>query len=220
MEALIAGTSSSAATADGEGTIPGTPSSEPMTTALWSSGTLIPVNTGTLTGPGTTNFVPDNTNGTAGLQNSTRFFEVNLRNAGTTFLTGTTATIDRLNVRGASSGLNIRAGAQLNTTISSYVDNGTLTVNGVLDTTSLFVLLPRRGFTNGERMITIRDAVIAQYERAARAAGATAAYRGAVSEEVWQVTETQDLAGPAVVAWFTAACGGAPGGSECVHIAP
>lgn len=46
-----------------------------------------------------------------------------------------------------------------------------------------------------ERMITIRDAVIAQYERAARAAGATAAYRGAVSEEVWQVTETQDLAG-------------------------
>jgi hypothetical protein len=34
MEALIAGTSSSAATADGEGTIPGTPSSEPMTTAL------------------------------------------------------------------------------------------------------------------------------------------------------------------------------------------
>jgi len=140
MEALIAGTSSSAATADGEGTIPGTPSSEPMTTALWSSGTLIPVSTGALTGPGSTNFVPDNTNGTAGLQNSTRFFEVNLRNAGTTFLTGTTVTIDRLNVRGASSGLNIRSGAQLNTTISSFVDNGTLTVNGVLDTTSLFVL--------------------------------------------------------------------------------
>lgn len=140
VDALLAGSSASAATADGEGTIPGTPANEPMTTALWSAGTLIPVSTGTLTGPGTTNFVPDNTNGTAGLQNSTRFFEVNLRNAGTTFLTGTTVTIDRLNVRGANAGLNIRSGAQLNTTISSFVDNGTLTVNGVLDTTSLFVL--------------------------------------------------------------------------------
>jgi uncharacterized protein with beta-barrel porin domain len=116
------------------------PADQALTTALWTSGTLIPVSTGTLTGPGTTNFVPDNTNGTAGLQNSTRFFEVNLRNAGTTFLTGTTVTVDRLSVRGASSGLNIRSGAQLNTTISSFVDNGTLTVNGVLDTTSLFVL--------------------------------------------------------------------------------
>ncbi|MBU6155746.1 MAG: autotransporter domain-containing protein [Alphaproteobacteria bacterium] len=127
-------------TANGGTTLPGNPPSEPMTTALWSSGTLIPVGTGALTGPGTTNFVPNNTNGTAGLQNSTRFFEVNLRSAGTTFLTGTTVTIDRLNVRGASSGLNIRSGAQLNTTISSYVDAGTLTVNGGFSTTNLFVL--------------------------------------------------------------------------------
>ncbi|MBY0563863.1 MAG: autotransporter domain-containing protein [Hyphomonadaceae bacterium] len=123
----------------GEGTLPGTPANEPMTTALWSSGTLIPVNTGTLTGPGTTNFVPNNTLGTAGLQNSTRWFEVNLRASGTTFLTGTTVTIDRLSVRGASSGLNIRSGARLNTTISSFLDAGTLTVNGIFSPSRLTV---------------------------------------------------------------------------------
>ena len=137
-EALVAGNPTSSTSSDT--TQPGNPPSEPMTTAAWSSGTLIPVNSGTLTGPGTTNFVPNNTNGTAGIQNSTRFFEVNLRSAGTTFLTGTTVTIDRLNVRGANSGLHIRSGAQLNTTISSYVDAGTLTVNGGFSTTNLFVL--------------------------------------------------------------------------------
>jgi uncharacterized protein with beta-barrel porin domain len=122
-----------------EGVIPGTPANEPLTTALWSSGTLIPVGVGALTGPGTTNFVPDNTLGTAGLQNSTRWFEVNLRAAGTTYLTGTTVTIDRLSVRGASSRLNIRAGAQLNTVISSFLDAGTLTVNGIFSPSRLTV---------------------------------------------------------------------------------
>lgn len=140
VDALVAGVTTTNETAEGESITPENPPNEALTTALWSSGTLVPVNTGTLTGPGTTNFVPDNTNGVAGLQNSARFFEVNLRAPGTTFLTGTTVTIDRLNVRGANSGLIIRAGAQLNTTISSYVDDGTLTVNGVFDTTNLFVL--------------------------------------------------------------------------------
>ena len=138
VDALLAG--SPAAMSSSDQTLPGNPASETMSTALWSSGTLIPVGSGALTGPGSTNFVPNNTNGTAGLQNSTRFFEVNLRSAGTTFLTGTTVTIDRLSVRGASSGLNIRSGAQLNTTISSYVDAGTLTVNGAFSSTNLFVL--------------------------------------------------------------------------------
>jgi outer membrane autotransporter protein len=119
--------------------IPGTPTSEAQVTAPWSSGTLIPVNSGALTGPGSTNFVPQNTNGTAGIQNSANFFEVNLRAAGTTFLTGTTVEIDRLSIRGASSGLNIRAGATLNTTISSFVDAGTLTVNGAFNPRALSI---------------------------------------------------------------------------------
>ncbi len=137
-EALIAGAPANTASSN-EGTIPGTPANTADTTALWSSGTLIGVNTGTLTGPGTTNFVPDNTLGTPGLQNSTRWFEVNLRNAGTTFLTGTTVTIDRLSVRAASAGLNIRAGARLNTEISSFLDLGTLTVNGIFAPSRLTV---------------------------------------------------------------------------------
>lgn len=136
-DSLITGVAANAANT--EGTIPGTPANEATTTALWSSGTLIGVNTGTLTGPGTTNFVPNNTLGTAGLQNSTRWFEVNLRNAGTTFLTGTTVTIDRLSIRAATAGLNIRAGAQLNTVISSFLDLGTFTVNGIFSPSRLTV---------------------------------------------------------------------------------
>ena len=134
---LIAGAPANVETVDG--TIPGTPASEPLTTALWSSGTLIPVSTGALTGPGTTGFTPNNTLGTPGLQNSTRWFEVNLRAAGTTFLTGATVTIDRLSVRGASAGLNIRSGATLNTVISSFVDAGSLTVNGTFSPLRLTV---------------------------------------------------------------------------------
>ncbi len=137
-EATLAGVPASQANSN-EGTIPGTPASTANTTALWSSGTLIAVNSGTLTGPGTTNFVPNNVLGTAGLQNSTRWFEVNLRNAGTTFLTGTTVTIDRLSVRAASAGLNIRSGARLNTNISSFLDAGTFTVNGIFAPSRLTV---------------------------------------------------------------------------------
>lgn len=137
-DSLLAGQNAHT-TGNGETIVPGTAVNAPMTTALWSSGTLIPVNSGTLTGPGTTNFVPNNTLGTPGLQNSTRWFEVNLRAAGTTFLTGTTVTIDRLSVRGASSGLNIRAGARLNTVISSFLDAGTLTVNGIFAPSRLTV---------------------------------------------------------------------------------
>lgn len=114
-------------------------SAEAMSTALWSSGTLLQVNSGSLTGPGTTNFVPNNTLGTPGVQNSTRWFEVNLRSAGTTFLTNSTVTIDRLSVRGASSGLTIRSGARLNTTISSFLDAGALRVNGVFSPLRLTV---------------------------------------------------------------------------------
>ncbi len=124
---------------NGETTLPGNTDTDAQTTALWSTGTLINVNTGALTGPGTTGFTPNNTLGTPGLQNSTRWFEVNLRNAGTTYLTGTTITIDRLSVRAATAGLNIRSGARLNTTMSSFLDAGTFTVNGIFSPTRLTV---------------------------------------------------------------------------------
>ncbi|MFZ4122562.1 MAG: autotransporter domain-containing protein [Caulobacterales bacterium] len=125
----------------GETTIPGTPDATANTTALWTTGTLIPVSSGALTGPGSTNFVPNNVLGTAGLQNSTRWFEVNLRAAGTLNLSGNnTITIDRLSVRGAGSNLNITAGSRLNTTISSFVDAGVLNVDGTFAPRALNVL--------------------------------------------------------------------------------
>lgn len=102
-------------------------------TADWLTGGLIPVMSGALTGPGTTGFVPNNTNGTPGLQNSARFFEVNLRNHGTLSLTNATVTIDRLNIRGIGSELNIRSNARLNTLMSSYMDVGQINVDGVFN---------------------------------------------------------------------------------------
>lgn len=111
----------------------------PGGTLAWTAG-RIALNSGALTGVGSTGFTPNNTNGTAGLQNSTRYFEVNLRNAGTTSMTATTATIDRLNVRGANSGLNIKVGSQLTTIMSSFVDAGRLNVDGIFAARQLNVL--------------------------------------------------------------------------------
>lgn len=140
-----------------ETVIPGTPADTALTTALWTSGTLIPVNTGALTGPGTTNFVANNVIGTAGLQNSTRWFEVNLRAAGTTFLTNANITIDRLNVRGAQSGLNIRSNGTLTTVMSSFVDAGMVTVDGQLTARQLTV---GGGMVGGTGTIAVRDGLL------------------------------------------------------------
>lgn len=119
-------------------------------TALWSDGVLIPVGSGALTGPGTTGFVPNNTNGTPGLQNSTRFFEVNLREGGTLSLTGANVTIDRLNIRGVGSRLNIRSNASLTTTITSYLDAGRITVDGAFNPLAFDVYL---GIVEGSGVI-------------------------------------------------------------------
>ncbi|MFN3228658.1 MAG: autotransporter domain-containing protein [Asticcacaulis sp.] len=85
-----------------------------------------------LSGPGSTNFVPNNTPGTSGVFNSSRYFEVTLSNEGRLSLTNVTATIDRLNVSNSRAELNIKAGSTLNTTLTSYLDAGILNVNGTL----------------------------------------------------------------------------------------
>jgi uncharacterized protein with beta-barrel porin domain len=133
------------------------PTDTANTTALWSSGTLIGVNSGALTGPGSSNFVANNVLGTAGLQNSTRWFEVNLRAAGTTFLTNANIEIDRLSVRGASSGLNIRSNGTLTTVMSSFVDAGMLTVDGRLTARQLTV---GGGMVGGTGTIAARDGLL------------------------------------------------------------
>ncbi len=130
--------------------------SEAQTTKAWTAGRLA-VNSGALTGVGSSGFTPNNTNGVAGLQNSTRYFEVNLRVAGTTSMTGVTATIDRLNLRGAQSGLNIKVGSRLTTTISSYVDAGTLNVDGIFAPRQLNVL---GGTVSGSGSILTQSGVL------------------------------------------------------------
>lgn len=140
-----------------ETTIPGTPTETANSTALWTSGTLLQVNSGALTGPGSTNFVPNNTAGTAGLQNSARWFEVNLRAAGTTFVTATDVTIDRLSVRGATSGLNIRSNATLTTVMSSFVDAGMMTVDGRFTARMLTV---GGGMLAGTGTVAVRDGLM------------------------------------------------------------
>jgi uncharacterized protein YhjY with autotransporter beta-barrel domain len=142
--------------ASGAGTIVGTPSKQESSTLPWTSG-LLAANSGALTGPGSTNFVANNVLGVAGTQNSTRWFEVNLRAAGTTFLTNTNVTIDRLNVRGAQSGLNIRSNGSLTTELSSFVDAGMLTVDGRLTSRMLTVA---GGMVAGSGTIAARDGLM------------------------------------------------------------
>jgi hypothetical protein len=131
-------------------------SSEASSTLPWTAG-RIALNSGALTGVGSTGFTPNNTDGVAGLQNSTRYFEVNLRAAGTTSMTGVTATIDRLNVRGAQSGLNIKVGSRLTTLISSFVDAGTLNVDGIFAPRQLNVL---GGTVSGSGTILTQSGVL------------------------------------------------------------
>lgn len=130
--------------------------SEAQTTKDWTTG-RIALNSGALTGVGSTGFTPNNTDGVAGLQNSTRYFEVNLRASGTTSMTGVTATIDRLNVRGAQSGLNIKVGSRLTTLISSFVDAGSLNVDGTFAPRQLNVL---GGTVSGSGTILTQSGVL------------------------------------------------------------
>lgn len=98
-------------------------------------------------GPGSTGFTPNNQNGTSGVFNSARFFEVTLNRAGQTInlsannaFANNTVNIDRLNLSGATTTLNIASGARLNTAIRSYVDAGTLNVNGTFAPSALDIL--------------------------------------------------------------------------------
>ena len=97
-----------------------------------------PVGTTPLSGAGSTNFIPSNTNGTIGTPfvGAARFFDINLSNAGTVTLSSA-KTIDRLRVSGATSGLTINAGGSLTSIMTSTISAGNLTVNGTYNTRGL-----------------------------------------------------------------------------------
>lgn len=87
----------------------------------------------TLTGPGSTNFVPNNTDGQPGqaFRNPAQYFEVTLAADGTTTL-DIDATIDKLTVNGAGAALDIDEGFSLTSIINAEVFAGNLNVDGGL----------------------------------------------------------------------------------------
>jgi hypothetical protein len=105
-----------------------------------SSG-FFPIGTAPLSGPGSTNFVPNNTAGTPGtaFQNAARYFEVQLVNSGTVTLSSA-RTIDRLRIMNGPATLQINSGASLTTIMSSSVEAGRLDVNGTLRARGVGVL--------------------------------------------------------------------------------
>ena len=68
--------------------------------------------------PGTLNFVPNNVepvnSATPGATVKARYYDVTLRNAGTTHLSQRTVTIDRLTLDGTQAKLDVRPGGTLN----------------------------------------------------------------------------------------------------------
>lgn len=89
-----------------------------------------PTGTAPLSGAGSTNFVPNNIDGTPGVAfvNNARYYEVQLINAGTVTLSSA-RTIDRLGVSGSTLQINA-GGGDLTTLMASTVASGNLTVNG------------------------------------------------------------------------------------------
>jgi uncharacterized protein YhjY with autotransporter beta-barrel domain len=91
-----------------------------------------PVGTTPLSGPGSTNFVPNNTNGAIGTPfvNAARFYDVRLTNAGTVTLSSA-RTVDRFGMTNTGAGLTINAAGRLDTIMASSMSAGLLINNGI-----------------------------------------------------------------------------------------
>lgn len=82
--------------------------------------------------PGSSNFVPNDTDGDPTTDTPARYYDVTLSADGTTTLTDATIIIDRLTVFGANTGLNITSTGALGTMIDTTIYAGTVNVDGVL----------------------------------------------------------------------------------------
>ncbi|MDR3528905.1 MAG: autotransporter outer membrane beta-barrel domain-containing protein, partial [Rhizomicrobium sp.] len=90
-----------------------------------------PINGVTIQGaPGSSNFVPNDTDGNPTTGAPARYYDVTLSAAGTTTLTGATAIIDRLTINGANTGLTITSTGALGSLIDTTVYAGTFRVDG------------------------------------------------------------------------------------------
>lgn len=101
-----------------------------------------PVNGKSIQGaPGSSNFVPNDTDGNPTTGAPARYYDVTLNAAGTTTLTGTTAVVDRLTINGASTGLTITSTGALGSLIDTTVYAGTFRVDGLYASVGDFALL-------------------------------------------------------------------------------
>lgn len=80
--------------------------------------------------PGSSNFVPNDTDGDPATGAPPRYYDVTLSADGTTTLSGATVVIDRLTINGAKTGLTIASGAALGTLIDTTVYAGNFRVDG------------------------------------------------------------------------------------------
>jgi subtilase-type serine protease len=80
--------------------------------------------------PGSSNFVPNDTDGDVTTGAPARYYDVTLSADGTTTLSGADIVIDRLTLSGAKSGLTIAADANLATLIDTTQSNGVMSVDG------------------------------------------------------------------------------------------
>ncbi len=81
--------------------------------------------------PGSSNFVPNDTDGNPTTGAPARYYDVTLSAPGTTTLSGATAVIDRLTINGANTGLTIAANGALGTLIDTTIYAGTFRVDGL-----------------------------------------------------------------------------------------
>lgn len=118
-------------------------------------------------GPGSVNFVPNNVepvnSATAGATVKARYYDVTLRNAGTTHLTGATVTIDRLTLDGTQAKLEVRPTGTLNVWGDYTQWAGWTHVDGTLKAGESMVatgLLTGRGLIN-PTFLTLGAAIVA-----------------------------------------------------------
>lgn len=114
--------------------------------------------TGAPEGPGSTGFVPDNTDGVVGVAyaDPAQYFDVILAEQGITTLNNATIEIDRLTMAGNGSGLTISDTGQLTSLLSTAIQAGTMEVNGIFKTSALYNLA---GVLRGNGRVETTDAV-------------------------------------------------------------
>lgn len=90
-------------------------------------------------GPGSTNFAPNNSDGSVAAGTRPVYYDVTLANAGRTSLNGT-ATIDRLTIGASGAVLNIGSAGTLNSIIDTTITAGQLNVDGRFNTFEMLLL--------------------------------------------------------------------------------